>query len=57
MAELFLLLLVYSAISVVATIAAVVSLLLSDCDLREKLLWLLVIIFVPLGWLIYFILK
>ena len=57
MAELFLILLIYSAISMVATIVAVISLLLSDRDMTDKLLWLLVVIFVPLGWLIYFILE
>jgi len=53
----FWILVVYSILSVLGTIAAAISILVSGLSWKEKFLWLLVVIFVPLGWLIYFLLK
>jgi|AntRauMinimDraft_4_1070384.scaffolds.fasta_scaffold01999_7 hypothetical protein len=54
---LFWVMVLYSLLSVFGTIAAVVSVFTSDWSWKRIIAWLLVIIFVPLGWLIYFLLK
>jgi len=53
----FWMLVVYSLISVVGTVAAIFSVFSCDWSWKRRIAWLLVIIFAPLGWLIYFILK
>ena len=41
----------------ILVVYSLISVLVSGLSWKEKFLWLLVVIFVPLGWLIYFILK
>lgn len=54
---LFWVLVVYSLISVLGTIAAIFSVFSCDWGWKKRIVWLLVILFAPFGWLIYFILK
>jgi hypothetical protein len=53
----FWILVLYSLISVLGSIVAIFSVFSNDWSWKRRIAWLLVIIFAPLGWLIYFILK